>query len=82
MGLINFTPVLFELNLVNSFPLSWVFLEESLDASILPSESKLTEAIGFLFFTSAVKEDFLSDAFLQLLHNKVRADKKVKAIRK
>ena len=82
MGLTNFTPVFFELNLVNSFPLSWVLLDESFDDSIFPSGSKLVGVIAFLFFTSSVEADLLSDAFLQLLQTKVRADKKVKAIRK
>ena len=80
MGLINFTPVSFELNLVNSFPFSWVLLDESFDDSILPSGSKLVGLIAFLFSTSFVEADLLSDAFLQLLQTKVRADKKVKAI--
>jgi hypothetical protein len=59
-----------------------VLLDESFDDSILPSGSKLVELIAFLFSTSFVEADLLSDAFLQLLQTKVRADKKVKAIRK
>jgi len=62
--------------------LSWVLREESWDASIFPSGSRLTELITFSFFTLSVEEDLLSDDFLQLLLNRVRADNKNKAIRK
>jgi len=57
-----------------------VLLEESSDDSIFPSGSSLTELITFLFFILVVVEDPSLVAFLQLLHNKARADKKVKAI--